>query len=136
MGHPEGQHHMDLVLVWLSQGQSVFPLCASQISHLLEDRLFLQGRLISTDLQAVIRRQYAISPASSLASCYLKERHGEGVDAVLNPLLLPLRAVTQNRFRRDGEKITPEGGILCPSGCQHQAGSRSLSSGSKNTAIS
>jgi len=36
------------------------------LSHFLKERSFLRGRLINSDLQAMVRRQDTLSPASSL----------------------------------------------------------------------
>lgn len=50
-----------------SDWQTTFPLYKlPAFSHFLKERSFLQGRLINTDPQAMIRRQDALSPALSL----------------------------------------------------------------------
>lgn len=46
---------------------NLFPLYKlPALSHFLKETSFLRGRLINTDPQAMIRRQDALSPASSL----------------------------------------------------------------------
>ena len=58
-----------------SNCQTMFPLYKlPAFSHFLKERSFLRERLINTDPQAMIRRQDALSPASSLR--YPKERDG------------------------------------------------------------
>lgn len=124
-----------ILQLWLpsspSNCQATFPLYRfSAFSHSLKERSFLQGRLINTDPQAMIRRQGAHSPASSFHIPLSEGRDGE---AVLKLLFLVLSAIMQNMFRRDSNKISIEGCISNPSGSQCQAGSRGLGSGYPST---
>lgn len=81
-----------------SDCQTAFPLYRfPAFSHFLKERPFLQGRLINTDPQAMIRRQDALSPASSFHIPLSKGKDGE---AVLKLLFLVFRAIMQNIFRR------------------------------------
>lgn len=113
-----------------SDCQTTFPLYKlPAFSHFLKERSFLRGRLINTDPRAMIRRQDALSPMSSLRIPLSKGRKRLGIEAVLNLLFLLLSRIMQNIFRRDNKKITTEGCILNPSGSQCQEGSRALGSG-------
>lgn len=106
--------------------QTTFPLYRfSAFSHFLKERSFLQGRLINTDPQAMIRRQDVLSPASSF---HIPLSEGKDGEAVLKLLFLVFNAIMQNIFRRDSKKMSMEGCIPNPSGSQCQAGSRGLGS--------